>query len=109
MAMRGLGSGRTHQDGAVPQEATPNEATTAKTLRFVPGPGNRSMVLFFSAVWLFYLLAPVSGLFGHRHGVAWIVGGLVITLAFCIVYIAALVDWGGRARLGRGELAALPV
>ena len=109
MAMRGLGSGRTHQDGAVPQEVTPNEATTAEALRFVPGTGNSSMRWFFSAVWLVYLVAPVSGLFGHRHGVAWIVGGLVITLAFCIVYIAALVDWGGRPRLGRAELATITV
>ncbi len=78
-------------------------------MRFVPGTGNTSMRWFFSAVWLVYLIAPVSGLFGHRHGVLWIAGGLAITLAFCTVYIAALVDWGGRPRLGRAGLATIAV
>ena len=51
----------------------------------------------------------MSGLFGHRHGVLWIAGGLAITLAFRTVYVAALVNWGGRPRLGRAGLATIAV
>jgi hypothetical protein len=48
----------------------------------VPGTGNNQWRWFFSAIWLVYLVGPVSDLFGHRHGVLWIGGGLAITLAF---------------------------
>jgi two-component system, NarL family, sensor histidine kinase DesK len=125
MAMRGLGSGRTDQDGAVPQEAVsqgavPQEATpgegppsqpgvmsSALGTRMVPGTGNNQWRWFFSAIWLVYLIGPVSDLFGHHHGVLWIAGGLAITIVFCFVYIAALVNWGDRPRLGRAGLAAI--
>jgi two-component system sensor histidine kinase DesK len=125
MAMRGLGSGRTDQDGAVPQEAVPQEAvpqetapgegqpsrpgvmTSALGTRMVPGTGNNQWRWFFSAIWLVYLVGPVSDLFGHHHGVLWIAGGLAITIVFCFVYIAALVNWGDRPRLGRAGLAAI--
>jgi two-component system, NarL family, sensor histidine kinase DesK len=119
MATRGPGLGRTDEANEAandePNEAANNEAlplrpgvvTSSPGMRFVPGAGNTSMRWFFSAVWLVYLIAPVSGLFGHRHGVLWIAGGLAITLAFCTVYVAALVDWGGRPRLGRAGLAII--
>src|ERR1700685_2770605 len=107
MAMRGLGRGRTDHDEA--PLVRPGAVNSAQGAGFVPGTGNNSMRWFFSAVWLVYLIAPVSGLFGHRHGVLWIAGGLAITLAFCTVYIAALVDWGGRPRLGRAGLATIAV
>jgi two-component system sensor histidine kinase DesK len=126
MAMRGLGSGRTDQDAATPQEATPQEptpqeatpdkalprpgvVTSAQGTRFVPGTGSNPMRWFFSAVWLVYLIAPVSGLFGHRHGVLWIAGGLAITLAFCTAYVAVLLNWGERQRQGRAGLAIIAV
>ena len=94
MAMTGLDSGRTDR----------HEAT-----RFVPGTGGNPTRWFFSAIWLVYLIAPVSGLFGHRHGVLWIAGGLAITLAFCVAYVAVLLDWGERPRQGRAGLAAIAV
>ncbi|MFZ0190956.1 MAG: histidine kinase [Streptosporangiaceae bacterium] len=116
MAIRGPGLGRTDEaneaNEAAKDEAPPlrpGVVTSPPGMRFVPGTGNSSMRWFFSAVWLVYLIAPVSGLFGHRHGVLWIAGGLAITLAFCTVYIAALVDWGGRPRLGRAGLAIIAV
>src|SRR5580693_6804845 len=119
MAMRGPGPGRTDEANEANEanEAAKDEApplrpgvvTSPQGMRFVPGTGSNSMRWFFSAVWLVYLIAPVSGLFGHRHGMLWIAGGLAITLAFCTVYIAALVDWGGRPFLGRAGLAALAV
>src|SRR5271156_2397435 len=115
MAMRGPGLGRTDEaneaNEAAKDEAPlrPGVVTSPPGMRFVPGTGNTSMRWFFSAVWLVYLIAPVSGLFGHRHGVLWIAGGLAITLAFCTVYIAALVEWGRRPRLGRTGLATITV
>ena len=96
----------TDQDQAAPQEPV---MTSAASTQMVPGAGNNPWRWFFSAIWLVYLVGPVSDLFGHRHGVLWIAGGLAITLAFCFVYIAALVNWGERPRLGRAGLAAIVV
>jgi two-component system, NarL family, sensor histidine kinase DesK len=96
----------TDQDEAAPQEPV---TTSAASTQMVPGTGNNPWRWFFSAIWLVYLAGPVWDLFGHRHGVLWIAGGLAITLAFCFVYIAALVNWGERPRLGRAGLAALVV
>jgi len=98
----------TDQDEA---EAAPQEPvmTSAASTQMVPGTGNNPWRWFFSAIWLVYLAGPVWDLFGHRHGVLWIAGGLAITLAFCFVYIAALVNWGERPFLGRAGLAALVV
>ena len=75
MAMRGPGLGQTDEtdeaNEAAKDEAPPlrpGVVTSPPGMRFVPGTGNTSMRWFFSAVWLVYLIAPVSGLFGHRHG-----------------------------------------
>jgi two-component system sensor histidine kinase DesK len=87
----------------------PGVVTNARGMGIVPGSGNNSMRWFFSAVWLVYLIAPVSGLFGHRHGVLWIAGGLAITLAFCTAYVAVLLNWGERPRQGRAGLATIAV
>ena len=109
----------TDQHQATPPEATPGDAVTAEVpparagilttalgTRLVPGTGN-PWRWFFSAIWLVYLIAPVSSLFGHRHGVLWIGGGLAITVAFCIAYVALLVKWGEQLRRGRAGLAVI--
>jgi two-component system sensor histidine kinase DesK len=64
---------------------------------------------FFSAVWLVYLISPVVGLFGHHHGVAWIVGGLAITVAFCAIYLSVLMYDDEHPRLARYGLVAIAV
>jgi two-component system sensor histidine kinase DesK len=64
---------------------------------------------FFSGVWLVYLIQPVANLFGHGHGVAWIVGGLAITVAFCVIYMLVLMYSDSQPRLGRYGLAAIAV
>jgi two-component system, NarL family, sensor histidine kinase DesK len=77
--------------------------------RYVPGTGGPQRWLF-SSIWLVYLVAPVSGLFGHRHGAAWIAGGLAIGVSFCVVYaptVAQANNWPRLARLGLGALAGL--
>jgi two-component system, NarL family, sensor histidine kinase DesK len=56
------------------------------------GPGG-PMRWFFSAIWLVYLIQPVAGLFEHDHTVAWIAGGLAITVAFCVAYVAVIGTW----------------
>jgi two-component system sensor histidine kinase DesK len=59
-------------------------------------PGNVARWLF-AAVWLVYLIEPVSDLFGHQHSVLWTAGGLAITIAFCVVY-APLVSMTSEMR-----------
>jgi two-component system sensor histidine kinase DesK len=76
--------------------------------RHVPGTGS-PMRWFFSGVWLVYLIQPVSNLFGHHHGVAWIAGGLAITVAFCVIYMLVLMYSDSQPRLGRYGLAAIGV
>jgi two-component system sensor histidine kinase DesK len=72
----------------------------------VPGTGS-PMRWFFSAVWLVYLIEPVADLFGHGHGVAWIAGGLAITVAFCVIYLLVLMYSDEQPRLGRYGLVAI--
>jgi two-component system, NarL family, sensor histidine kinase DesK len=74
----------------------------------VPGTGS-PMRWFFSAIWLVYLIQPVSELFGHGHGVAWIAGGLAITVAFCVIYMLVLMYSDEPPRLGRYGLVAIAV
>ena len=84
----------------------PGLLTSALGVRFTQGTGG-SLRWFFSAIWLVYLIQPVSGLFGHHHGVLWIAGGLAITIAFCALYVPVLVNSGGQPRLARAGLAAI--
>ena len=81
-------------------------ATTAFGARYVPGTGS-PMRWFFSGIWLVYLIGPVSALFGHHHGVAWIAGGLAITVAFCVTYMLVLMRSDTQPRLARAGLAAI--
>jgi two-component system, NarL family, sensor histidine kinase DesK len=74
----------------------------------VPGTGS-PMRWFFSGIWLVYLIQPVSALFGHQHGVAWIAGGLAITVAFCVVYLLVLMYHETQPRLALFGLAAIAV
>ena len=117
MAMKGLGSAPT---GSAETPSRPGVLTSAVGVRFVPGTGN-PWRWFFSAVWLVYLVQPISSLFsvirvhrhGHlysyHHGPLWIAGGLVIAAAFCVIYIALLIRWGEHRTWGRAGLAAIVV
>jgi len=84
----------------------PGPATAAFGERYVPGTGG-PMRWFFSGIWLVYLISPVSALFGHHHGVAWIAGGLAITVAFCVTYMLVLMRSDTQPRLARAGLAAI--
>jgi two-component system sensor histidine kinase DesK len=86
----------------------PGPITGTSSERHVPGTGS-PMRWFFSAVWLVYLISPVVGLFGHHHGVAWIAGGLAITVAFCAIYLSVLMYDDEHPRLARYGLVAIAV
>ena len=95
---------RTGQDGT-----EPGLLTSVLGDRQVPGIGNGRWRYFFSGVWLAYLIQPVAGLFQHQ-GAAWIAGGIVITVAFCAIYLPVLFLCESRPRLalyGLGALALL--
>jgi len=71
------------------------------TPRHVPGEMSRSARIWrvsLTAVWLIYLVQPVSGLFGHHHSGLYIGGGLAIILAFCVVFVAMIADWNRANR-----------
>jgi two-component system, NarL family, sensor histidine kinase DesK len=94
---------RTGQDGT-----EPGPLTSVLSDRHVPG-GSGRWRYFFSGVWLAYLIQPVADLFQHQ-GAAWIAGGIVITIAFCAIYLPVLFLCESRPRLalyGLGALAAL--
>ena len=83
----------------------------AADYRWIPGTGNR-MRWFFSGVWLVYLIAPISGLFGPHHGALWVAGGVAIVAVFCVFYLAVICAWGRnteRAQQGLAVLFALAV
>jgi len=127
MAMRGLASRRpnrpgrptsedgrptsedgrpTSEDGPPTTEPEPTRPAllTAGLGMRTPGTGSTQR-WFFSGIWLVYLAAPVSGLFGHHHGVAWIAGGVAITVVFAAAYLPTLVNSSGRPRLALAGLA----
>jgi two-component system, NarL family, sensor histidine kinase DesK len=103
MAMRGLASRRPAEDTT--QVPRPGLMTAGLGMR-VPGTGSRQR-WFFSGIWLVYLAAPVSELFGHHHGAAWIAGGVAITVVFAAAYLPTLVATGGRPRLALAGLATI--
>ena len=110
MARQGLNT----DEAAVTGPAVPKSGP--KPGLFPNGPGPRGIPgtgsvwrWFFSAIWLVYIIAPVSHLFGHRHGVLWIAGGLAIAIVFCALYVPAMLHSVDRPDLARIELAALAV
>src|SRR5207247_166508 len=105
-------AGQAGQDGQAggtgPDRSGPGLLHPGFSDRHVPGTGS-PLRWFFSGVWLAYLIQPVSDLFQHDHGVAWIAGGLVITVAFCAIYLPTLMYSDTRPRLALYGLGALAV
>src|SRR6516165_6800568 len=88
--------------------AEPALIKSALSERLVPVPGTGSKWRwFFSGIWLAYLIQPVADLFQHGHGVAWIAGGIIITVAFCAIYLPVLMFCVERPRLALYGLVAL--
>jgi two-component system, NarL family, sensor histidine kinase DesK len=80
--------------------------------RFAPGNGG-PLRWIFSSVWLVYLIQPIAALFspphGHHHSVLYVVGGLLITAAFCAIYAPIVTDVEKYPRLSLYGLAAIMV
>ena len=115
MAMRRLGPARPAADpaehsagpGPDPAElaARPALVGTGIGLR---GPGTGSpWRWFFSAIWLVYLIQPVSTLFGHGHGVLYTVGGLAIVIVFAVVYVRTLFRTASRLAVAQAGLLVI--
>ena len=65
---------------------------------------------FFSAIWLVYLIQPVSTLFGHGHAALWTAGGLAIVVAFGVLYVWTLLVAINRGwAFARAGLVAITV
>jgi two-component system sensor histidine kinase DesK len=110
MATRSTGAVRNEADqaGGTGPEGAGQDVLAEARGRWVPGTGNNPWRWFFSGIWLVYLIQPVADLF-HRHDAAWIAGGLVITLAFCGIYLPVLMFSDTRPRRAVYGLAALAV
>ena len=108
MATRSTESTEAASSGTDLQWRKPGLVTGGLGQYHVPGTGS-PMRWFFSGVWLVYLIQPVGDLFGHHHGVAWIAGGLAITVAFCVIYMLVLMYSDTWPRGGRYGLAAIAV
>ena len=90
--------------------AEPALIKSALSERLVPVPGTGSKWRwFFSGIWLAYLIGPVADLFQHHHSAAWIAGGILITVAFCAIYLPTLMFCESRPRLALCGLGALVV
>jgi two-component system sensor histidine kinase DesK len=108
MAIRSTESTEAASSGTDQERHKPRLFTGAFSGHHVPGAGS-PMRWFFSGVWLVYLIQPVGELFGHHYGVAWIAGGLAITVAFCVIYMLVLMYSDMQPRLARYGLVAIAV
>jgi two-component system, NarL family, sensor histidine kinase DesK len=85
-------------------------AGAGRNMPRVPGEITRGALVWrvcLTAVWLVYLVAPVSGLFGHHHDELYIAGGIAIIAAFCVVFIIVIADANRSTRRSLLGLAAL--
>jgi two-component system, NarL family, sensor histidine kinase DesK len=53
-----------------------------------------------TGIWFVYLINPVANLFGHRHSVLWIAGGVALAAAFCGTFFVAVSAWRYRPQMG---------
>jgi two-component system sensor histidine kinase DesK len=89
------------------------EATPAAT-RFRPGlragyesRGARVASIFFTGIWLLYLIGPVVDLFTQHHSAAYTWVGFSIILVFAAIYIVLVPRWVAPPRYSLQGLAAL--
>jgi two-component system sensor histidine kinase DesK len=85
-------------------------AGAGRNMPRVPGEITRGALVWrvcLTAVWLVYLVAPVSGLFGHHHDELYIAGGIAIIAAFCVVFVVVIADANRSTRRSLLGLAAL--
>jgi two-component system sensor histidine kinase DesK len=97
-AGQGIGAGAARRRAALLSTAPAAEP-------YMPGTGSHWR-WFFSGVWLVYMISPVAALFRHG-GALWIAGGVVIVVAFCVIYLPVLMYHDDRPELAKAGLAAI--
>jgi two-component system, NarL family, sensor histidine kinase DesK len=88
------------------QDCRPGLVMSGLAGRRVMGRGHPIRWLF-SAIWLAYLIQPISKLFQGHHGALWISGGLALGIAFCVIYLSVVCNAIKWPRLTRPGLAAI--
>jgi two-component system, NarL family, sensor histidine kinase DesK len=99
-AAKGIGAGTARRRATL--------LSTGAGQSYTPGTGSQWR-WFFSGVWLIYLIQPAADLF-HHGGALWIAGGVLILVAFCVIYMPVLMyhdDRPGLAKAGLVTIAAL--
>ena len=96
---RRIGAGTARRRAALLSTATLEPST--------PGTGSHWR-WFFSGVWLIYMVQPVADLF-HHQGALRIAGGVVIVVAFCVIYLPVLMYHEDRPELAKAGLASIAV
>lgn len=90
-----------------PQDLTEDAVLAEAREQGIPGSGSRWRWLF-SGIWLAYMIQPISDLFS-RPDAAWIAGGLVLAVAFSVIYLTAIMYVDQRPRWAGAGLAAIAV
>ena len=86
-------------DGTVTE--TPDQSLLSRGFGQLRPRGWRWLRLLFSAIWLVYLAQPLSTLSGREHSVLFQVAAVVVALAFCAVFIVAVIQWDEHPALAR--------
>ena len=86
-------------DGTVTE--TPDQSLRSRGFGQLRPRGWRWLRLLFSAIWLVYLAQPLSTLSGREHSVLFQVAAVVVALAFCAVFIVAVIQWDEHPALAR--------
>ncbi len=63
--------------------------------------------LLFSAIWLLYLISPISHMFRAHRGALEISGALALVVVFSAIYILMMSAWATRPRQARWSLPVL--
>jgi two-component system sensor histidine kinase DesK len=93
-------------DGRRPRGLAP----TGVTGRFGPSPNGKHHRFWrglFSGIWLIYLIQPLSTLFHHHYGVAYIAAATALALVFCVYYVWLIASWDGRRPVPSWTVAPL--
>ncbi|HVT68238.1 MAG TPA: sensor histidine kinase [Trebonia sp.] len=63
--------------------------------------------IFFTGVWLVYLIGGVAYLFSHHYSALYIAGGMTIIVVFCVLYLVLVPHWATPPRYTLPGLAVL--
>jgi two-component system, NarL family, sensor histidine kinase DesK len=105
LLMRGLGADQCQQNQQHPQN---HHSESRPPLIAPPGSGS-PMRWFFSAIWLVYMIQPISNLVNSHHGALYVSGGVFTVAAFSAIYVPIVGNSLRWPRLARAGLVAVAV